>query len=254
DREVEPGEMVVMYRDGTEEWLRPFAPVAPAPCIFELVYFSRPDSEIFGQHVYTTRKHMGATLARESAVPADVVVPVPDSGVPAAVGYAHEAGVPFEMGLVRSHYVGRTFIEPTSSIRHFGVKLKLSPVRAIIEGRRVVVIDDSIVRGTTCRKIVRMLRDAGAAEVHFRVASPPTISPCFYGLDTPSTKELIAANHSIDEIRDFIAADSLAYISIEGLRDAVGAVFEHGRSSYCEACFTNQYPIELEDAKYRAGR
>lgn len=250
EREVAPGEMLMIARDGTEQWLEPFLPVTPKPCVFELVYFSRPDSEVFGRPVYETRKRMGEILARESGVDADVVVPVPDSGVPAAVGYAQAAQIPFELGLVRSHYVGRTFIEPSSSIRHFGVKLKLSPVPSVIRGKRVVVVDDSIVRGTTCRKIIKMLREAGAAEVHFRVASPPTIRPCFYGIDTPSRSELIAASHTQEEICDYITADSLAYISVEGLREAVRArVDESGECNFCEACFTGDYPIDLDDAR-----
>lgn len=249
DRELEPGEVFVVEASGEERWLKPFAPAPPAPCIFELVYFARPDSTIFGRHVYETRKKMGAALADEMPVDADVVVPVPDSGVPAAIGYSQRSGVPFELGLVRSHYVGRTFIEPSSSIRHFGVKLKLSPVRSVIEGKRVVVVDDSIVRGTTSRKIIKMLREAGAAEVHFRVASPPTTGPCFYGIDTPSRSELIAATHTLDEIRDYITADSVAYLSVEGLRRAVGATESGERSEFCEACFTGRYPIALEDAR-----
>ena len=240
--------MFVAGEDGEDQWLKPFAPAQPAPCIFELVYFARPDSTIFGRHVYETRKKLGSVLADECPVDADVVVPVPDSGIPAALGYAQRSGIPFELGLVRSHYVGRTFIEPTSSIRHFGVKLKLSPVRSVIEGKRVVVVDDSIVRGTTSRKIIKMLREAGAAEVHVRVASPPTTGPCFYGIDTPSRGELIAATHTLDEIRDYITADSIEYISVAGLREAVGARVDGDRSDFCEACFTGHYPIPLDDA------
>ena len=246
ERELEPGEVIVCYHDGrAEQFLKPFEPVAPRPCVFELVYFARPDSEIFGRPVYETRRRMGEILARDHGVEADVVVPVPDSGVPAAVGYAAQAQIPFELGLVRSHYVGRTFIEPSSSIRHFGVKLKLSPVPSVIRGKRVVVVDDSIVRGTTCRKIIKMLREAGAREVHFRVASPATISPCFYGIDTPSRSELIAATHSLDEIRDYITADSLAYLGLGGLREAGGA--DPHAPQFCEACFTGRYPIPLDD-------
>lgn len=246
EREVEPGEMIVLWADGREEVRHPFEKVKPRPCVFELVYFARPDNSIFGRNVYETRKEMGRTLAQESGVEADVVIPVPDSGVPAALGYAQESGVPYEMGLVRSHYVGRTFIEPTSSIRHFGVKLKLAPVESIIQGKRVIVVDDSIVRGTTSRKIIKMVREAGATEVHFRVASPQTTNPCFYGIDTPQQSELIAANHTDEEIRDFITADTLAYLSVDGLREAVGAQVQDGQSSFCEACFTGEYPIELE--------
>jgi len=244
DREVGPGEGLLVRRDGSEEWMRPFRRQRPTPCIFELVYFSRPDSEIFGRDVYEARKEMGRVLARESHVEADVVIAVPDSGVPAAMGYAEETGLPFEKGLVRSHYVGRTFIEPTSEIRHFGVKLKLSPMESVLEGKRVVVIDDSVVRGTTSKKIVAMLRSSGAEEVHFRVASPQTTHPCYYGIDTPERDELIAASHTEDEIRRHMTADTLSYLSIDGLRDAVGAeVDEAGESDFCEACFTGDYPI-----------
>lgn len=244
DREVGPGEGLLVRRDGTEEWIRPFRRRRSTPCIFELVYFSRPDSTVFGRNVYESRKEMGRVLARESHVEADVVIAVPDSGVPAAMGYAEETGIPFEMGLVRSHYVGRTFIEPSSSIRHFGVKLKLSPVESVLRGRRVVVVDDSIVRGTTSRKIVDMLRDSGVEEVHFRVASPQTTNPCFYGIDTPDKDQLIAASHNEEEIRDHVTSDTLSYLSIDGLREAVGAsVDERGHSNFCEACFTGDYPI-----------
>ena len=245
DREIAPGEMLIVRRDGSEEWRLPFERIAAKPCIFELVYFSRPDNQIFGRNVYETRKEMGRILARETEVEADVVVPVPDSGVPAALGYAHQSGIPFEMGLVRSHYVGRTFIEPSSSIRHFGVKLKLSPVASILEGKRVVVVDDSIVRGTTCRKIIKMLREAGAKEVHFRVASPPTTHPCFYGIDTPVRQELIAATHGAEEIRKYITADTLGYLSLAGLRSAVAARVDGEDSGFCEACFTGRYPIDI---------
>jgi amidophosphoribosyltransferase len=245
ERELEPGEMFVTYRDGTEKWMEPFRKQTPTPCIFELVYFSRPDSTVFGRDVYGVRKRMGNILARESGVEADVVVPVPDSGVPAALGFAQESGVPYEVGLVRSHYVGRTFIEPSSQIRHFGVKLKLSPVQSVLEGKRVVVVDDSIVRGTTSRKIIKMVREAGAKEVHFRVASPQTTHPCFYGIDTPERSQLIAASHSLEEIRKYITADTLAYLSIKGLREAVSTNTEDGQSGFCEACFTGDYPIPL---------
>lgn len=247
ERELEPGEMLVVWRDGREESRRPFEAVPPKRCVFELVYFSRPDNDIFGRNVYETRKQMGRFLADESPVDADVVIPVPDSGVPAALGYAERSGIPFEMGLVRSHYVGRTFIEPTSSIRDFGVKLKLAPVRHILKGKRVIAVDDSIVRGTTSRKIIKMLREAGAAEVHFRVASPRTTNPCFYGIDTPEKSQLIAANKDVDQTRDFITADSLAYLTIDGLRAAVDANENGGETTFCEACFTGEYPIELAD-------
>ena len=245
EREVAPGEIVVVFADGREESRHPFETVRPKPCVFELVYFARPDNTIFGRDVYETRKQMGRILARESAVDADLVIPVPDSGGPAALGFAQESGIPYEMGLVRSHYVGRTFIEPSSSIRHFGVKLKLAPVESLLRDKRVIVVDDSIVRGTTSRKIIKMLREAGAAEVHFRVASPQTTNPCFYGIDTPQKSELIAANHTVDEIRDFITADTLAYLSVDGLREAVGAEVIGGKPSFCEACFTGDYPIEI---------
>lgn len=249
-RDIEPGEMVVIPRDGTNiESLRPFESVKPRPCIFELVYFSRPDNVIFGCDVYNSRKEMGRTLARESHTEADVVIPVPDSGVPAAMGYAAESGVPFELGLVRSHYVGRTFIEPSSQIRHFGVKLKLSPIDSLIRDKRVVVVDDSIVRGTTCKKIIQMVREAGAREVHFRVASPPTTHSCFYGIDTPRREQLIASKHSTEAIAAYIDADSLAYLSIEGLRRSVGAGPDE--PAFCEACFTGEYPITLEDKEFR---
>lgn len=246
ERDIEPGEMLVIWNDGTEESRHPFERIDPKPCVFELVYFARPDNEIFGRDVYETRKKMGRILSRESGLEADVVVPVPDSGVPAALGYAKESGIPYEMGLVRSHYIGRTFIEPTSSIRHFGVKLKLAPVVNVLKGKRVVVVDDSIVRGTTSRKIIKMLREAGAKEIHFRVASPQTTHPCFYGIDTPERSELIAATHDLEQIREFITADTLAYLSIEGLREAVGAELSKGHSSFCEACFTGDYPIRLD--------
>ncbi len=244
DRDIEAGEGLIVHRDGTEEWISPFSSRRSTPCIFELVYFSRPDSTVFGRDVYEARKEMGRVLARESHVDADIVIPVPDSGVPAAMGYAEEAEIPFEMGLVRSHYVGRTFIEPSSSIRHFGVKLKLSPVDSVLEDKRVVVVDDSIVRGTTSQKIVKMLRETGVEEVHFRVASPQTTNPCYYGIDTPDRDQLIAASHTEDEICEHVTADTLSYLSIEGLREAVDTeVDDQGHSGFCEACFTGEYPI-----------
>jgi amidophosphoribosyltransferase len=207
--------------------------------VFEHVYFSRPDSYVFGSSVNEVRTEFGRTLARESAVGADVVVPIPDSGVCAAIGYAEEAGLPMKMGLIRNHYVGRTFIEPQQSIRHFSVKVKLNPVRSILDGKRVILLDDSIVRGTTSRKIVKMVRAAGAKEVHLRISCPPTISPCFYGVDTPNRSELIAATHSLEDIRKYVAADSLAYLSLEGLRRAIGAK----QSAYCTSCYTGVYPV-----------
>jgi len=237
-REVEPGEMIVIGRGGITSQF-PFKKVKPSHCIFEHVYFARPDSYIFGRNVYLARKELGRQLAREHAVEADIVIPVPDSGVPAAMGYAEESGIPFEMGLIRNHYVGRTFIEPAQSIRHFGVKIKLNPVRELLKGKRVVVIDDSIVRGTTSRKIVKMVRQAGASEVHMRISSPPTSYPCYYGIDTPNRKELISSSHTIEEIRRYITADSLGYLSHEGLIAAVGGDAE----SFCHACFSGDYPI-----------
>ncbi|BDV43216.1 amidophosphoribosyltransferase [Geotalea uraniireducens] len=239
-REIEPGEIVVIDKNGLTS-LSPLKKVEPAPCIFEFVYFARPDSYIFGQNVYEVRKEFGRQLAREHHVEADIVIPVPDSGVPAALGYAQEAGLPFELGLIRNHYVGRTFIEPQQSIRHFGVKIKLNPVRDILKDKRVVVIDDSIVRGTTSRKIVKMVRNAGAKEVHVRISSPPTSYPCYYGIDTPTRKELISSSHTIEEIRKYITADSLGYLSEEGLLQSVGT----GSTPYCKACFSGSYPIKF---------
>jgi amidophosphoribosyltransferase len=215
-------------------------------CVFEYVYFARPDSRIFGEGaVYSTRKALGRQLAHESWVPADIVIPVPDSGVPAALGYAEGGGIRFETGLIRNHYVGRTFIEPEQSIRHFGVKVKLNAVAEVLEGKRVVVVDDSLVRGTTSRKIVKMIRQAGAKEVHVRISSPPIISPCFYGIDTPTKKELIASNHSTEEIRKYITADSLAYLSLEGMLKAAPGT----PGQYCNACFTEKYPIPFTRAE-----
>lgn len=241
-RDVEPGEMVVVDASGLHT-LKPFAPCPPRMCIFEYVYFARPDSKLGGVVVYEARKRLGRALAEEQAVDADVVLPVPDSGVAAALGYAERSGIPFELGLIRSHYVGRTFIEPSSSIRHFGVRLKLSPVRACIAGKRVVVVDDSIVRGTTSRKIVKMLRDAGAKEVHMRISSPPTRWPCFYGIDTPSRSELIASSHTPDEIAKYITSDTLGYLSVEGLHRAMHGGKSPEASTYCDACFTGNYPV-----------
>jgi len=239
-RDVKPGELVVIGPEGTSSI--DFAPPMPqSACIFEHVYFARPDSYVFGRSVNESREAMGRQLARESAVDADIVVAVPDSGVPAAVGFAAESGIPYRVGLVRSHYVGRTFIEPEQGMRDFGVKLKLNPVKSIIQGKRVILIDDSIVRGTTSKKIVRLIRNAGAKEVHMRISCPPTISPCYYGVDTPSKKQLIAANKSIEEIREFVGADSLAYLSMEGLKAACGDGLEN---TYCTACYTGDYPTD----------
>ena len=239
-RDVEPGEVLLIGAHGLRS-IKPFGPARLAHCIFEHVYFARPDSYVFGQSVNEIRTNFGRCLARESPVAADVVVPIPDSGMCAATGYAEEAGLPMHIGLIRNHYVGRTFIQPQQSIRHFSVKVKLNPVRSILEGKRVVLVDDSIVRGTTSRKIVRMVRAAGAREVHMRISCPPTISPCFYGVDTPRRSELIAATHTLDEIRTYIEADSLAYLSLEGLLGAVGS----DRRSYCTSCYTGEYPVEF---------
>ena len=241
ERDVRPGEMVVVGPEGVSS--RFFgAEMKQSSCIFEHVYFSRPDSVVFGRAVQTSREALGRQLAKEAPAEADIVVPVPDSGVTAALGYAAEAGLPFRFGLIRNHYVGRTFIEPEQRVLDFGVKLKLNPVRSILAGKRVVLIDDSIVRGTTSRKIVRMVRDAGATTVHLRISCPPTISPCYYGVDTPVKSQLIAANKSIEEIRDYIGADSLAYLSLEGLRAACA---EGEKTSYCTSCYTGIYPTEF---------
>jgi amidophosphoribosyltransferase len=247
ERDVEPGEVLVVSADGVKS-LKPFAPARLSHCVFEHVYFARPDSYVFGKSVNEVRTDLGRILAREQPVDADVVVPVPDSGVCAAMGFAEESGVPLRMGLIRNHYVGRTFIQPQASIRHFGVKVKLNPVRSILEGKRVILVDDSIVRGTTSRKIVRMVRAAGAREVHLRISCPPTISPCFYGVDTPSKAELIAATHTIDQIREFVEADSVAYLSLEGLMSAVG----NERNMYCSSCYTGVYPVDFprDEATY----
>jgi amidophosphoribosyltransferase len=247
ERDVQPGEVLIIGPDGPKS-IYPFPASQPCHCIFEHVYFSRPDSLVFGESVNLVRTNFGRHLARESGVPADVVVPVPDSGVCAAVGYAEVAGVPLAMGLIRNHYVGRTFIEPTQAIRHFGVKVKLNPVRSILEGRRVVLIDDSIVRGTTSRKIVKMIRAAGAREIHVRISCPPSVSPCFYGIDTPRRAELIAATHTLDEVRKYIEADSLRYLSLEGLLQAVNS----HRDRYCTSCYTGKYPVPFprEEANF----
>ena len=228
--------------------LFPFPPAPRRRCVFEYVYFARPDSTVFGRNVYQVRKALGRQLAREAPVAADLVVPVPDSGVPAALGYAEESGLPFDFGLIRNHYVGRTFIEPQDAIRHFGVKVKLNAQRGVLEGKRVVVVDDSIVRGTTSRKIVTMLRAAGAREVHMRISSPPTIGPCYYGVDTPTRSELIATGHSVEAIREFITADSLAFLSRRACTPSPAAIGD----GFCDACFTGRYPIPVsDDAKAR---
>jgi amidophosphoribosyltransferase len=245
EREVKAGELLIVGPEGIHS--RTFSPALPqSSCIFEHVYFSRPDSRIFDRSVQESREQLGRELAREAPAHADLVVPVPDSGVTAAMGYAAESRIPLRFGLIRNHYVGRTFIEPQQSVRDFGVKLKLNPVRSLLEGKRVVLIDDSIVRGTTSRKIVRMVRSAGAREVHMRISCPPTISPCFYGVDTPRKKELIAANNSIEEIRQYIGADSLGYLSIEGLKRAC---HDGEKTTYCTACYTGRYPTNLVDVE-----
>jgi amidophosphoribosyltransferase len=236
-RDIAPGEMVVINSKGISSTF-PFKQANPSHCIFEFIYFARPDSMVFGQNVYTIRKNFGRQLARETGVDADVVIPVPDSGVPAALGYAEESGIPFDTGLIRNHYIGRTFIEPRQSIRHFGVKIKLNPVRDALKGKRVVVVDDSIVRGTTSKKIIKMIRNAGASEIHMRISSPPTSYPCFYGIDTPTRQELIASTHSIEEIRKYITADTLGYISLDGIQKVVPQ-----RMNYCAACFDGEYPV-----------
>jgi amidophosphoribosyltransferase len=248
-REVEPGEMVRISRSGVES-IR-FAPEKPHQyCMFEHVYFSRPDSVVFGRAVHSSREQLGKLLAREHPVEADLVAPVPDSGVPAAIGYAEESGIPFRMALIRNHYVGRTFIEPDQTIRDFGVKLKLNPVRRMLEGQRVILVDDSIVRGTTSRKIVRLVREAGAAEVHVRISCPPTISPCYYGVDTPRRDELIASHNSVEEIRKYLGADSLGYLSLESLRASV----EDTEGRFCTSCYTGSYPTELVQLEVEAHR
>ncbi|HPQ39126.1 MAG TPA: amidophosphoribosyltransferase [bacterium] len=239
-REIEPGEMIIIRRDDIESRY-PWGRGRSAFCVFEQIYFARPDSMIYGQGVYQVRKRLGRRLAQEHPVEADMVIPVPDSGIVAAIGAAEEYNIPFEMGLIRNHYVGRTFIEPRQSIRDFGVKLKLNPVKPIIDGRRVVVVDDSIVRGTTSRKLVRMIRDAGAAEVHLRISSPPIIGPCRYGIDTPTREELIANRKTIAEISEFVGADSLGYLSVEGMMEAVGGP----SGQHCLACFNLEYPIDI---------
>jgi amidophosphoribosyltransferase len=246
-REIDAGELVIVSDSGVRS-LRPFAEVRARPCVFEHVYFSRPDSVMAGQSVYGVRKAIGAELARENPVDVDYVIPVPDSGVPAAIGYAQEAGIPFELGIIRSHYVGRTFIQPADNIRHLGVKLKHNANRALLQGKRIVLIDDSIVRGTTSLKIVQMMRDAGATEVHMRIASPPTRHSCFYGVDTPERAKLLAARMTVQQMADYIGADSLAFVSVDGLYRAMG---ETGRDAalptHCDACFTGDYPTPLTD-------
>lgn len=246
-RDIEPGEVIVFDENGTQSH-KPFAPQPPRPCIFEYIYFARPDSVVAGRSVYDTRKRMGEELARETHVDADVVVPVPDSGVPAAIGYSRASGIPFELGIIRNHYVGRTFIQPTQSVRELGVRMKHSANRAAIDGKRIILIDDSLVRGTTSKKIVKMMRDAGATEVHFRIASPPITHPDYYGIDTPDRAGLLAATHSLEQMRDLIGADSLAFVSVDGIYRAMG---EAGRNpaqpKFADHCFTGDYPTPLTD-------
>jgi amidophosphoribosyltransferase len=240
ERDIEPGEILVIGDAGVRSF-RPFPPAERLQCVFEYVYFARPDSVLWSRNVHTVRKAMGRELAREHPVEADVVIPVPDSGTSAALGFSEQSGIHYEMGLIRNHYVGRTFIEPQQGIRHFGVKVKLNPMREMLEGRRVVVIDDSIVRGTTSRKIVRMIRSAGAAEVHMRISSPPIQWPCYYGIDTPTRKELIGASHNVEEIRRYLGADSLGYLALEGMLKATGT----DPGNFCHACFTGQYRVGI---------
>jgi amidophosphoribosyltransferase len=245
EREVEPGEVIVVNDTGLRSHF-PWSETKKALCIFEYIYFARPDSSLYGKSVYEVRKALGRRLAKESPAPCDVVIAVPDSGMPAAMGFAEEADVGYELGLIRNHYIGRTFIEPQQSIRHFGVKIKLNAVRGTLEGKRVVVVDDSIVRGTTMRKIIQMIRNAGAKEVHVRISAPPTRSPCHYGIDTPTKAELIASANPVDEICRYVMADSLGYLSVEGMH----AVVASARNSYCDACFTGNYPVDIsEDAR-----
>jgi amidophosphoribosyltransferase len=245
-REIEPGELVIVNGAGLRSF-RPFPKATPRPCIFEHVYFSRPDSILDGTSVYQVRKDIGAELSREAPVEADYVVPVPDSGVPAALGFSQASGIPFELGIIRSHYVGRTFIQPSQEVRHLGVKLKHNANSALVDGKRIVLIDDSIVRGTTSLKIVQMMRDAGAREVHMRIASPPTRHSCFYGVDTPERAKLLAAQMNVDQMRDYVKADSLAFISIEGLYRALGDSRDAAQPQRCDACFTGEYPTALTD-------
>jgi amidophosphoribosyltransferase len=240
EREVEPGE-ILMISDAGLQSFRPFAPAERLQCVFEYVYFARPDSVLWGRNVHTVRKALGRELAREHPVEADLVIPVPDSGTSAALGFAEQSGLRYEMGLIRNHYVGRTFIEPKQGIRHFGVKVKLNPMPEMLEGRRVVVVDDSIVRGTTSRKIVRMIKSAGAREVHMRISSPPIQWPCYYGIDTPTRKDLIAASHNVDEIRRYLGAESLGYLSLDGMLKAAGS----DPTQFCHACFTGGYKVGI---------
>jgi amidophosphoribosyltransferase len=250
-RDVDPGEVILVNDSGIRSF-RPFEKAEPRPCIFEHVYFSRPDSIAEGISVYEVRKNIGAELAREAPVEADYVVPVPDSGVPAAIGFSQESGIPFELGIIRSHYVGRTFIQPSQEVRNLGVKLKHNANSALVEGKNIVLVDDSIVRGTTSVKLVQMMRDAGAREVHMRIASPPTKYSCFYGVDTPERAKLLAAQMSVEQMRDYINADSLAFVSIEGLYRALGQDRDNAQPQRCDACFTGDYPTSLTDVTEKA--
>jgi amidophosphoribosyltransferase len=246
-RDIEPGEVIVITKDGIKSY-HPFAQQPHRFCVFEYVYFARPDSVAEGRSVYEARKNIGEELAREAPAVADMVIPVPDSGVPAALGFAQASGIPFELGIIRNHYVGRTFIEPSDRIRHLGVRLKHNPNRAKLKGKRVILVDDSIVRGTTSKKIVQMVRDAGATEVHFRIASPPTTHSCFYGVDTPNEEDLLAHRMTVEEMRRFINADSLAFVSMDGLYRATGEAARNNEApQFCDACFSGSYPIELTD-------
>ncbi|HVN25894.1 MAG TPA: amidophosphoribosyltransferase [Syntrophorhabdales bacterium] len=244
-REIEPGEILHITKEGGARSIKPFKKAPPNFCIFEYIYFARPDSDVFGRTVYGVRKAFGRELARENPIDADMVIPIPDSGISAAIGYSQEAGIPFEMGLIRNHYVGRTFIEPKDSIRHFGVKLKLNADHETVRGKKIVMVDDSIVRATTGRKIVKMLRQQGAKEIHFRVTSPPYRFPCFYGIDTPSRRELIASSHEVAEINTYMTTDSLSYLSIDGLKRAIGNGADSFSYNFCDACFSGHYPLRF---------
>jgi amidophosphoribosyltransferase len=243
-REIEPGEILHISKDGARSF-KPFKKTAHRFCIFEYIYFARPDSEVFGRTVYGVRKAFGRELAKENPIDADLVIPIPDSGISAAIGYSQAAGIPFEMGLIRNHYVGRTFIEPKESIRHFGVKLKLNADHETVRGKKIVVVDDSVVRATTGRKIIKMLRQQGAKEIHFRVTSPPTRFPCFYGIDTPSRSELIASSHEVEEVNTYMTSDTLTYLSIDGMKRAIGNGADSFSYNFCDACFSGHYPLRF---------